>query len=157
MCVTGVSHVAVMTCHTCARQFSVIHLHFYQSSAKAYTLRNAKVPPFSTSHLTLPFYTPLSPTLPVCLTQWQLLIFQLYHTSACPQEAYSFVDENGVFSMRSEHMKAYVGDDGSIHLVANRETLKEQINSLDLSRARMLTKASRALLLKSAVTVAHSH
>uniref|UniRef100_A0A7S3QVQ9 DUF4460 domain-containing protein n=1 Tax=Dunaliella tertiolecta TaxID=3047 RepID=A0A7S3QVQ9_DUNTE len=70
------------------------------------------------------------------------LSIQLYHTSACPQEAYSFVDDNGVFKMRTEHMKAYVGDDGALHLVADRSTLKEQIYSLDLERARMLTKVS---------------
>jgi len=70
------------------------------------------------------------------------LCAQLYHASACPQEAYSFVDENGVFGMRTEHMKAHVGDDGSLHLVADRDTLKAQIYSLDLDRARMLTKVS---------------
>ena len=72
-----------------------------------------------------------------------LALAQLYHTSACPQEAYSFVDENGTFGMRTEHMKAHVGDDGVLHLVANRNTLKDQIYSLDLERARMLTKVGR--------------
>lgn len=71
-----------------------------------------------------------------------LACLQLYHTSACPQEAYSYVDDTGIFGMRTEHMKAFVGDDGSLHLVADRESLKDQIYSLDLERARMLTKVS---------------
>eukprot|EP00983_Pelagomonas_calceolata_P052536 1142877-Pelagomonas_calceolata.AAC.7 len=48
--------------------------------------------------------------------------------------------QSRAWCMRTEHMKAYVGDDGALHLVADRSTLKEQIYSLDLERARMLTK-----------------
>jgi hypothetical protein len=69
---------------------------------------------------------------------------QLYHPSSAPQDTYSFIDSNGTFNMRTSHMRPYIGDDGALHLVADRETIQEQLMSLDLERARMLTQVLRA-------------
>jgi hypothetical protein len=65
---------------------------------------------------------------------------QLYHPSSAPQDTYSYIDSNGTFNMRTAHMRPYIGDDGALHLVADRETIQEQLLSLELERARMLTQ-----------------
>ncbi|KAG1674586.1 hypothetical protein FOA52_001835 [Chlamydomonas sp. UWO 241] len=64
---------------------------------------------------------------------------QLYPPALSPQESTAFVDENGMFSMRTEYMRAYVADDGCVHVVAQRETMAKQLRGLDLSHARTLT------------------
>lgn len=65
---------------------------------------------------------------------------QLYHPSSCPQEVQSFVDSSGTFNMKTTYMKPFVGDDGALHIVADRETINEQLRGLDLPRARTLTQ-----------------
>ncbi len=75
---------------------------------------------------------------------WLVVPVQLYHPTSCPQEAYSYVDDNGNFNMRTSYMKAFVGDDGTVHLVADKETIIDQLQAVDMTRARMLTKVSEA-------------
>lgn len=48
----------------------------------------------------------------------------------------------GHFSMRTEVMKAYIADDGCVHIVANRAHMAEQLTGLDLDRARTLTNVT---------------
>ncbi|KAJ9527460.1 hypothetical protein QJQ45_025732 [Haematococcus lacustris] len=70
------------------------------------------------------------------------LTIQLYHPSSCPQETYSYIEHDGTFHMRTSYMKSYIGDDGALHLVADRDIIVEQLQALDVSRARMLTQVS---------------
>lgn len=65
---------------------------------------------------------------------------QLYHPSSCPQDTFSFVESDGTFNMRSAQMRPFVGDDGVLHLVAERDTIQDQLLGLELDRARMLTQ-----------------
>lgn len=67
---------------------------------------------------------------------------QLYHPELCPQETYSYVDDEGDFNMRTSYMKSYIGDDGAVHLVADKHTITEQLMAVDVDRARMLTQVS---------------
>lgn len=48
------------------------------------------------------------------------------------------MDENGAYQMQTSYMKSYIADDGTVHLVADSTTIREQIKALDLDRARML-------------------
>jgi hypothetical protein len=52
---------------------------------------------------------------------------KLYHPAVCPQEAYSYVDASGNFSMTTSYIRSYVGDDGAIHIVADRASVKDQV------------------------------
>ncbi len=70
------------------------------------------------------------------------LSMQLYHPDSCPMESVGAMDENGVFTLREEPMRAYVADDGVLHVVAERRTIRQQIRSLDLGRARVLTRVA---------------
>lgn len=66
----------------------------------------------------------------------------LYHTSMCPQESSSFIDDCGLFSLHTRPMSAYIADDGCIHVVADQHTIQKEIKQLDLDRARTLTTAA---------------
>ena len=70
------------------------------------------------------------------------LSIQLYHPDSCPVASTGFMDENGVFDVRMEPMKAYVADDGVLHVVGERRTIRQQIRGLDLGRARVLTRVA---------------
>jgi hypothetical protein len=83
-----------------------------------------------TQHTHAPLTRSLPPSLPRA---------QLYPPALSPQESTAFVDENGMFSMRTQYMRAYVGDDGCVHVVAEKETMSKQLRALDLSHARTLT------------------
>ncbi len=50
------------------------------------------------------------------------------------------MDEDGSFNMRTSYMKSYIGDDGAVHLVADKDSMREQLLSIDMTRARMLTQ-----------------
>ena len=71
------------------------------------------------------------PTCPVC-----------YSLQLCPKESTSFIDETGSFNMKVQYMRAHIADDGTIHIAADRATMKQQLASVDLDRARTLTKTS---------------
>ncbi|GLI69251.1 hypothetical protein VaNZ11_013828, partial [Volvox africanus] len=66
------------------------------------------------------------------------LSIQLYHPDMCPVESYAYMDEHGEYQMQTSYMKSYIADDGTVHLVADSTTIREQIKALDLDRARML-------------------
>lgn len=66
------------------------------------------------------------------------LSMQLYHPDMCPVESYSYIDEAGEYRMRTSYIKSYVADDGSVHVVADNTTIRDQLMTLDLDRARML-------------------
>ena len=68
--------------------------------------------------------------------------FQLYHPEMSPKESSGYYDEHGALNMRTDHMRAFVGDDGRIHVVADSSTMRQQLAALDLDRARTLTEAS---------------
>lgn len=44
--------------------------------------------------------------------------------------------------MKVQYMRAHIADDGTIHIAADRATMKQQLASVDLDRARTLTKTS---------------
>ncbi len=58
-------------------------------------------------------------------------------TQVCPKDTAI----NGV-DMRLEDMRAYIGDDGRVHIVADHMTMRNQLAALDLTRAKSLTKAA---------------
>ncbi|KAG2489643.1 hypothetical protein HYH03_011922 [Edaphochlamys debaryana] len=66
------------------------------------------------------------------------LSIQLYHPDMCPVESYAYMDEQGEYQMQTSYMKSYIADDGTVHLVADSSTIRDQIKALDLDRARML-------------------
>lgn len=70
------------------------------------------------------------------------LSFQLYHPHSCPVESTSYVDEHGFYNMKTSYMRSFIADDGCVHLVADRMSIKQQVMSVDLERARMLTKVT---------------
>lgn len=70
------------------------------------------------------------------------LAVQLYHPDMCPVESFTQRDEAGNYRMKTSYMKSYVADDGTVHLVADSNSIKEQIYGLDLERARMLSFVS---------------
>ena len=54
---------------------------------------------------------------------------------------HSHLDEHGNFiRMETSHMKSFIGDDGVLHVVADRETIKEQLQALDLPKARTFSE-----------------
>lgn len=70
------------------------------------------------------------------------LAIQLYHPDMCPVESFTQRDESGNYHMKTSYMKSYVADDGTVHLVADSSSIKDQICALDLERARMLSFVS---------------
>ena len=52
----------------------------------------------------------------------------------------SYYDEGGTFRFETENMRAYIGDDGRIHVVADPDSMTQQLAGLDLERARTLTQ-----------------
>lgn len=75
-------------------------------------------------------------------TDFEGLSIQLYHPANCPVESYTYVQPDGSFNIKTKQMNSYVADDGSLHLVADRASVKSQLKTLDLSRAKMLTKVT---------------
>ncbi len=55
------------------------------------------------------------------------LSIQLYHPDMCPVESYAYIDEEGEYQMQTSYMKSYIADDGTVHLVADSTTIREQI------------------------------
>lgn len=70
------------------------------------------------------------------------LLPRIHHPQLCPKESTSYLDEKGLFNMRTELMRAYIGDDGRIHVVTERGSIQQQLAALDLERARTLTQAA---------------
>ena len=52
------------------------------------------------------------------------------------------MDDSGLFRFETEPMRAYIGDDGRIHAVADMGSLTQQLSGLDLERARTLTQVN---------------
>lgn len=48
----------------------------------------------------------------------------------------------GNFNMQSSHMRAFISDDGTVHVVADRATINHQLMDIDLERARALTRVT---------------
>lgn len=70
------------------------------------------------------------------------LHIRLYHPEACPMDTIGYMDDDGALNLRSCLMKSHGGDDGTLHIVANADTLAEEVANLDLHRARLLTRLS---------------
>ncbi|KAK9817188.1 hypothetical protein WJX72_010816 [[Myrmecia] bisecta] len=70
------------------------------------------------------------------------LNIRLYHPYSCPFDTYEFLDDDGGFNTRTGLMQSYVADDGCLHIVADRAHIQEAVISLDLERARILTRLS---------------
>eukprot|EP01025_Chloroclados_australasicus_P055430 TRINITY_DN670_c0_g1_i1.p1 TRINITY_DN670_c0_g1~~TRINITY_DN670_c0_g1_i1.p1 ORF type:complete len:580 (-),score=66.70 TRINITY_DN670_c0_g1_i1:565-2304(-) len=67
---------------------------------------------------------------------------RLYHSKNCPYETYSWIDDKGEFNVKTGKMHSYIGEDGVLHVIADRSSTKRQIQALDLARARLLSKLS---------------
>eukprot|EP01024_Parvocaulis_polyphysoides_P030148 TRINITY_DN27393_c0_g1_i1.p1 TRINITY_DN27393_c0_g1~~TRINITY_DN27393_c0_g1_i1.p1 ORF type:complete len:447 (-),score=52.08 TRINITY_DN27393_c0_g1_i1:11-1288(-) len=90
--------------------------------------------------------------LDTCLTQiieetgqqdrFSGFIVRLYHSKNCPYETYSWIDEKGEFNVKTGKMHSYIGEDGILHIIADRSSTRRQIQALDLGRARLLSKLS---------------
>ena len=59
-----------------------------------------------------------------------------------PKESSSFIDESGEFHMKTVYMRGYIGDDGRVHIVSDSSSMRQQLEALDLDRARTLTEAA---------------
>ncbi|GAB4823551.1 hypothetical protein N2152v2_010597 [Parachlorella kessleri] len=70
------------------------------------------------------------------------LSVRLYHPDSCPLDPLSFTDANGAFNVRTENMNSHVADDGCLHIVADRDNIGQVVASLDLARARLLSRLS---------------
>jgi hypothetical protein len=69
------------------------------------------------------------------------LNFHVYHPDNCPLGGLGIEDElTGLGLTGSGTMTSHVGDDGCLHVVAERSTLREALRAMDLDRARVLTK-----------------
>ncbi len=69
------------------------------------------------------------------------LNIRLYHPDSCPFDTYRF-REGGPLDMNTPSMPSYVGDDGCLHIVADRNSITQSLLELDLERARLLTRLS---------------
>ena len=78
------------------------------------------------------------------------LHIRLYHPEACPMDTIGYMDDDGALNLRSCLMKSRVGDDGTLHIVANAGTVAEEVATLDLHRARLLTRLSGFWLRRQA-------
>lgn len=70
------------------------------------------------------------------------LNIHLYHPENTPLGTYSFVDGSGNYNFKTTRMRSYVADDGSLHVVADRVSIKKALRSMDLERARVLTQVT---------------
>lgn len=74
-------------------------------------------------------------------TAFSELCFYVYHPEYCPVDCYSYVDSNGMLNMRTERIRSDIREDGSVVLVADKDRIFNDLLSLDLARARLLTRA----------------
>ena len=70
---------------------------------------------------------------------FQELTFQLYHPWCAPSQTYQWTDESEQPRMEAAVMNAHVAADGSMHIIADRSTIKSQLATLDLEHARVLS------------------
>ncbi|BDA42157.1 hypothetical protein COCOBI_03-0420 [Coccomyxa sp. Obi] len=70
------------------------------------------------------------------------LNIRLYHPDSAPFDTSSFLDPSGSYNLRTSCIESYVADDGCLHIVADRHRIQEAVASLDLHRARLLTRLS---------------
>jgi hypothetical protein len=69
------------------------------------------------------------------------LNFHVYHPDACPLGGFGLHSDVDALGMGAgQIMASHVGDDGCLHVVADRLGLREALMSMDLDRARVLTK-----------------
>uniref|UniRef100_A0A061QW88 Uncharacterized protein n=1 Tax=Tetraselmis sp. GSL018 TaxID=582737 RepID=A0A061QW88_9CHLO len=69
---------------------------------------------------------------------------RLYHPDAAPMDTVVYKDDDsGAVNMEAGTMRSHVGDDGVVHLVADRATMRAAIRALDISRAQLLTRLSQ--------------
>ena len=66
------------------------------------------------------------------------LTFELYHPWSAPSQTYAWVDGGAAERMQAAAMKAHISADGCMHLIADRATIRGQIESLDRQHARVL-------------------
>jgi hypothetical protein len=70
------------------------------------------------------------------------LTFELYHLWSAPSQTYQWTDGTASKRMEAAVMKAHISSDGSMHLIADRSTIKGQIESLDRKHARVLSSVN---------------
>lgn len=69
------------------------------------------------------------------------LAFHLYHPWNAPSQTYAWTDDEGNDReprMESAVMNAHVAADGVMHVIADRRTLRSQVDSLNVQHARVL-------------------
>lgn len=75
--------------------------------------------------------------------QFHGLNFHVYHPDNCPVAGFGMADDDGGLGVGSSGWRqSRVADDGCLHVVADRATLREALRMLDLERARVLTKVT---------------
>jgi hypothetical protein len=70
------------------------------------------------------------------------LTFQLYHPWSAPSQTYQWTDATDSPRMEAAVMNAHVSADGSMHIIADRGTIKSQLESIDLEHARILSSVN---------------
>lgn len=70
------------------------------------------------------------------------LNIHVYHPEQCPLGTYTYVDPDGTFNVKTTRMRSYIADDGCIHIVADRASIKTMLRNLDLEQARILTRVT---------------
>eukprot|EP00798_Chlamydomonas_sp_ICE-L_P005810 gene5810-6097_t len=70
------------------------------------------------------------------------LALQLYHPETSPVESVGSYNDEGVYNLSATPMRARITDDGVVHIVAHPEGIRDQLESLDLERARVLNRVA---------------
>ncbi|WIA32850.1 hypothetical protein OEZ86_006027 [Tetradesmus obliquus] len=71
------------------------------------------------------------------------LNFHVYHPDTCPLGAFGLHNNEDHYGLGAGHlMRSHVADDGCLHVVADRMGLREALKTMDLERARVLTKVT---------------
>lgn len=70
------------------------------------------------------------------------LAFELYHPWSAPSQTYQWTDGTAAKRMEAAVMKAHISSDGSMHLIADRSTIRGQIESLDRKHAKVLSSVN---------------
>ena len=70
------------------------------------------------------------------------LTFELYHPWSAPSQTYQWADGGNAPRMAAARMKAHISADGCMHVIADRSTIRSQVESLDLAHAQVLTSVN---------------
>ena len=68
------------------------------------------------------------------------LSIRLYHPESAPFDTTPAMEADGRLGLRPSAMRSHVGQDGSLHVVADRTRISQAFAQMDLDHARMLTR-----------------